>query len=46
MGASIVIVMTAFGIEEYEPGLAVAHGKIELCVRRQFFDHELLNGSA
>jgi len=38
--------MTAFGIEEYEPGLAVAHGKIVRCVRRKFFDYELLNGSA
>jgi hypothetical protein len=38
--------MTAFDIEENEPGLAVAHGKIERCAGRKFFHYELLDGSA
>ena len=45
LGIGIVIVMIAFDIEENEPGLAVAHSKIERRVRRKFFHDELLDRS-
>ena len=46
LSVGIVIVLIAFDIEENEPGLAVAHGKIERCAGRKFFHYELPNGSA
>ena len=41
-----VLVIAAFNLKKGEPGVAVAHDKIETLVRRKFFDYEVLERCA